>query len=134
MLPAGEWGGAGTGIKMKGRLAWVMIGFLIVMVGGVVLLYFSRPELDAINPANCAKIKKGMVMDQVEAILGRQTSCLKSPISSPFPAYVWEGKRGFIIVTFDSKEFEFESNGATAAAYYPYETSFIDRLQNWLGW
>jgi hypothetical protein len=112
---------------MKRKLAWVLMGFLTLTFGGGVALYVTRPDSDVVNPANCARIKKGMTIDDVKGLLGEPEEP-SPPGTLASTVHYWTGKRGFITVQFDFNLL------ATRAFYSPNETSLAAKLRMWLGW
>jgi hypothetical protein len=83
---------------MKRKLAWVCLLILPLVLGGAA---FCLSDADLITQASCDKIKKGMTVKEIEAILGRKEDrnfdfqCLQ--------IYLWEGSRGYIRVTMQDR-------------------------------
>jgi hypothetical protein len=90
---------------LKKRWLWLSLFFVIIFGGALALL----PLHDRITQANCNSIKKGMSLQEVEAILGGppgdQTGWPHAfPKSYRFAAeaeFFWAGEEGMILVVLD---------------------------------
>src|SRR5262245_24092596 len=87
---------------MKRKLAWVCLLVVPLMVGGTGFLLLNG---DAITKTNCDKIRKGMTLKQVVAILGKEKLCRDHSSSRQDPPdFVWSGSRAFIAVYCRARE------------------------------
>jgi hypothetical protein len=108
---------------MKRRWFWLSAAFvLLVLVAGLLFVPFDAPRISqAITEANCDRIKKGMTLRQVEAILGGppgdytawphprdDVEHLGAPGGS---GEHWTGEKGTIDVSFDE-------NGKVSGTYF----------------
>jgi hypothetical protein len=112
---------------MMKKLAW--FAFLTLVVGGVAVFYFIS---DGISPANCAKIKEGMKIVQVDAILGTLGSVGPMQETDPPRLYAcWFGTWGDITVELDADK---QDELAGPASYAPHSRSLLAKFRKWLGW
>jgi hypothetical protein len=111
---------------MKRKLAWVCLLVLPLVLGSAALCFSDR---DPITKANCDRIKNGMALSEVEALLGRgMDSKLASQLG---PALCcWQGSRGTIMVVMD---FADPSLVETARFSASEPRTIFDKIRNWLG-
>jgi hypothetical protein len=82
-----------------------------------------------VTEANFKRIREGMTMQEVEAILGAPGDRMAGP---GVLYWRWQGESGTAVVGFDGtgkvREFLFNRSSATA------RPGFLRRLRSWLGW
>jgi hypothetical protein len=127
---------------MKRKLAWVCLLVSPLVIGGVVLVLLPR---DPITQAHCDKIKPGMTVKEVQAILGRKYDdswTLSNSNSSVFYfIFEWRGSRGAICVEAQKihqgnpfpQEQDFEKASVHKTDFVPREPeTIIEKIKSWL--
>jgi hypothetical protein len=115
---------------MKRKLAWVCLLVSPLVVAGAPYCLLPR---DPISRANCDKIKKGMPISEVVAILGRDKDdvCFAFHMKGwGMPAFIWKGKEGAIRVDINSMH---PPHFVDNVEFFPSEPRTIfGWLRNWL--
>jgi hypothetical protein len=117
---------------MKRKLAWVCLLVSPLVLGGAVLVLLPR---DPITQANCDKIKKGMTIEEVEAILGREKDDV-SPRNCWWgeTAFIWNGSRGSIWVEVADPPILVKNARFSQFSFYPYPPQTVfEKIWNALG-
>jgi hypothetical protein len=107
---------------MKRKLAWVCLLVSPLVIGGAAFCFIER---DPISRGNCDRIKEGMTLKEVEAILGREADgVLKLGL-----CYRWEGSRGQIFVHMAGTEPNFVE---TALFVKDPPQTIREKIRDWL--
>jgi hypothetical protein len=114
---------------------WGLLGALILLAGAVWFFAVRRAPLTS---ANCTRIREGMTVQEVEAILGTRPAQFArgggpKGTNDTMAAYAWPAEDGnAIIVTF----FNGRVKGPAVMGRFwseEFETTW-DRFRDWLGW
>jgi hypothetical protein len=113
---------------MKRKLAWVCLLVSPLVIGGTVLFLLPR---DPITRANCDRIKQGMSVAEVVAILGREKDEAWGYGQMHF---WWKGARGTIQVdvALNIPEAPYVVQSASFTPSPP--QTMLEKIRDWLGW
>jgi hypothetical protein len=127
---------------MSRRTFLLGIGIAVVALAFAVTDWVVGPA-PGVTEANARRIKPGMTLREVEAILGARGLCVwdgtSSTIFRPHP-YLWAGPDARVIVEFTNggtaeeawREQRVVRNGVTFQRSAP--SNLLARLRSWLGW
>src|SRR5439155_1508561 len=80
------------------RLLWCLGGVTALALVVALVVYVVRGLEDRVTPGNCARIREGMAVKEVEAILGRPADLVEGGVFM-----LWAGERWMIIVDLDAR-------------------------------
>jgi len=112
---------------MKRKLAWVCLLVFPLVLGGAA---FWLSDRDPITQANCDRIKEGMSVAEVVAILGREKD---EAWGFGQMHFWWKGARGTIqvdVALIPETPYVVQSASFTPS---PPQT-MLEKIRDWLGW
>jgi hypothetical protein len=120
---------------MKTKLAWVCLMVSPLVLGGAVLFLLPR---DPITQVNFDKIKKGMTIKEIEAILGRKPDGKISTQNGIYAGYYWEGSRGRTIAAWLDRDQPIETTINPTVQFADFQPggepeNILEKVRNWLG-
>jgi hypothetical protein len=77
-------------------------GLALILVAGAFLLTRELTWQPGVTAGNVARIRKGMTMEEVEALMGGKADRAESLWG--VPAAVWDGRQGWVTVFFRATE------------------------------
>jgi hypothetical protein len=112
---------------------WVWLSFVAVALAAVTLVLTDGPlTMPGVTPANVARVKEGMTLEEVEALMGRRGRRLISEGGADnwSDCYCWEGVYGEATVLFQFTAGQ-PVGRAHNAMFHPRGGPFT-RLRDWL--
>jgi hypothetical protein len=113
-----------------------LLGVGIALVAGAFLLTEALLWRPGATEANAKRIREGMALGEVEAIMGRPADwrCPPSESGRPIAYGEWEGEGGTIVVDFEEDARVLFARWRVARGGAGSRPSLLARLRAWLGW